>query len=106
MTHGRKEVRPGIERERCEDVAARQMMLENSALGGRQRAGGWTMQVAQQVALAISSHAIAQDEIVHPSANVDRIDLNKPAMRQCGGDIGRGGIEEQSTAMKAAGIER
>lgn len=52
------------------------------------------MEVAGQIALPIALDPVAQDRIVHPSADVDRIDLDVAVAAQ-GCRHGRGGDVEQ-----------
>ena len=63
------------------------------------------MKVANQIALAIAGHAVAQDKIVHSAADINRINLNEAETIKRGGDIGHGRVEQQRTAMKTPGIK-
>src|SRR5438876_11013256 len=65
VMHRREQIWPGVEGQGGEDVAAGQMMLEGAALGSVQRACCVTVQVAHEVALAITGDAIAEAAVVH-----------------------------------------
>ena len=52
------------------------------------------MKVANEVALAVAGHAVAEDEIVHPATDIDRINLNETEMIKGGGDVGDKRIEQ------------
>src|SRR6266550_1431818 len=54
VMHRREQIWPGIEGQGGEDVAVRQMVLEGGALGSRQRVCCVTVQMAHEVALAIT----------------------------------------------------
>ena len=62
------------------------MMLERRALIWRKWCVG-TMEMPHQIAFAISQNAVAQDEIVHPPTNIDRVDLNVTVMGQRSVDV-------------------
>ncbi|MEJ1972301.1 MAG: hypothetical protein WDM96_07510 [Lacunisphaera sp.] len=92
------------------------MVLEGNAAGGgqpipAQRAtpleqglrGGLAMQVAHQVAFAVVADAIAQDQIMHPAADVDRVDLDIAVMGEGGGEIGRRLVQQQGAPHEATG---
>jgi len=106
MAHRSQKMWPGIERQRGEDVASGQMVLEGCALGSRQRAGGSTMKVANEVALAIPDHTVSEDEIMHPPTYVDRVNLDETQVIECSPDTGRRRIEQDGAAMKTASVER
>ena len=57
------------------------------------------MQVAHEVALAITGDAIAEDEIVHPATDVDWVDLNEAMVSEYSREAGRRGIEEKRAAL-------
>jgi hypothetical protein len=71
---------PGIERQRCQHVAVGQMMLESGALLGWQRNGS-AMQVAKEVIFAVANNPVAKNQIMHPAADIDRVNLNKTKVR-------------------------
>jgi len=106
VPHRSQEIWPGIERQRREDVGAGQMVLESGALGRRQRTGRGAMKMADEVAFAIPGHAVAEDEVVHPAADVDRVNLGETMVSECGIDTGSRCIEQKRAAVEAAGIER
>ena len=64
------------------------------------------MKMANEIPLAISGHAVAEDEIVHSATDVDRINLNETEVINGGSDIGHRRIKQQGAAMKTPGIER
>jgi hypothetical protein len=66
--------------------------------------GAVAVEVAHEVALAVARHAVAEDEVVHAAAHVDRVDLHVGVVREGGGDVGRGGVEEHRAAVEAAGV--
>ncbi len=80
-------------------------MFESDALMGHQ---GYvvTMQVSHEVAFVITGDAVAGDEIMHPAADVDGIDLHVTVVGKDRGDIGRRGIKEDGATVKAAGDGR
>jgi hypothetical protein len=53
-----------------------------------------------EIALAVASDAIAKDEIVHPTADVDRVDLNITEMFEGMVDASDRFIEQHSTTVK------
>jgi len=59
--------------------------------------------VAHEVAFAIVGHAVAQDQVVHATADIDRIDLQETVVFKCSGDIRSGLIEKQGPLHKPAG---
>jgi hypothetical protein len=61
------------------------------------------VQVPHQFAFAIAVDAIAEDEVVHPAADIDRVDLNVTQVSQGGRHIRRRGVEEQGPAEETAG---
>src|SRR4051812_16315993 len=62
-----------------------------------------TVEVAHEVTFAVAADAIAQDEVVHATAHVDRVDLDVPVVRQGGGQVRRGLIQQQRAPHEAAG---
>ena len=81
-------------------------MLEGDPLFGRKRRDS-AMKVPHEIAFAIGHDAIAQNEIVHPSAYVDRIDLHITVVTQRRRDAGQRRIEIQdSPGEKARRAER
>lgn len=102
LFHRGEEVRPRFEREGDERVVAGEMVLERGALRGRERRIGAAVEMAHEIALAVTGDAVAQDEIVHASADVDRIDLHETVMRERGGDVGRRLIEQETGAGETA----
>jgi hypothetical protein len=57
--------------------------------------------MAHEIALAIAGDAVAQNEIVHAAADIDRIDLHTAEVTQRGGEVGQGRIEMLHPAEKA-----
>ena len=74
---------------------------------GEPQVGGQYFPVAVHVlhesALAIASHAVAQDVIVHAPTDVDWIDLHEAEVAQDGGDFRRGLIEEHGAPVETPG---
>ena len=66
----------------------------------------FAVNVAHQIAFAIICHAVAQDQVVHATADIDRIDLHETVMIKRGGDIRSGLIEKQGPLHKPAGCFR
>ena len=66
----------------------------------------FAVNVAHQIAFAIVGHAVAQDQIVHAPADIDRVDLHESVVIKRGGDIGSGLIEKQGPLHKPAGCFR
>jgi len=60
----------------------------------------------EQGPLAITGDAIAQDEIVHATADVERVDLDVAQMRQGRSGIGERLIQAERAAQEAAGDRR
>lgn len=57
-----------------------------------------------QCALAVVRDTVAQNEVVHAAADVDRVDLHVAVMGEGGGDVRRGGVEQQRAAHEATGV--
>ena len=64
------------------------------------------MQVAHEIALAVAGHAVTQDVIVHPPADIQRIDLDVAVMGERRADVGVRRVEPERAAQEAAGGER
>ena len=90
---------PGVECERCQNVAVWQMVLKSTALLGPQW-DGTAMQVTQEVTFTVTDHPIAKNQIMHPPANVYWINLNESKVRQDCIDAFRGRIEQHCPPMK------
>ena len=60
------------------------------------------VKMPREIALAVVAHAIAQNQIVHASADIDRVDLHVPEMRESSVDAGKRGIEALGAANKLA----
>src|SRR5439155_23017716 len=105
LPHRCQQIGPGIQRQRRQNIAVRQMMLEGPALGSSQPARWLPMQIIIEVPLAIVCHTVAKNEILHSATNIDWIDLNKPVMIQCRTDADSRLIEQQSAPMKSPRIE-
>ena len=106
MSHCREKMWPGIERQRCQHVAVGQMMLESGTPRRVQRAGWRAMQMANEVALTVTGHAVAEDVVVHPATNVDRVHLNEALVGKRRVNAGHRLIEQQGAPVKAARVER
>lgn len=100
--HGREEMRPRSEGKGGEVAGEGMMMLERRTRGGGENRI-IAMQVAHEVAFTVAGHAVAQDEIVHAAADVDRIDLHIAEMRDHAGDGAGGRIDQRGPAQEAAG---
>jgi hypothetical protein len=46
--------------------------------------------VPHEIAFAVTGDTVAQDEVVHAPANVDRVDLHITVVGEGGGDAGSG----------------
>ena len=62
------------------------------------------MNQSVEVAFTIVPDTVAQDEIVHSTADVDRIDLNVPLVLQDRGDRRAGHVEKLRPAHELAGF--
>src|SRR4051812_13944290 len=98
-THCRQQIGPSIERQRGENIAARQMMLERGALASRQRAGLPAMQMPKQVAFPIIRHTVAKNKILHAPADVDWVQLNEAMMSERRSNLGHRRIQQNRSAM-------
>src|SRR5687768_15481381 len=92
-------MRPCLERKRREDPGAGHMVFKTAALLRRQRVF-LAMKKTHQVAFTIFRDAISQDEIVHPPANVERIDLNISVVQQRSLDVAMRLIEAEHVTDK------
>ena len=61
------------------------------------------MQMTHQVTLPVAGHAVAQDEVVHASADIDRVDLDIAVVAEGGAEAGGRGVQQQGAAHEAAG---
>jgi hypothetical protein len=84
--HRAGQMRPGLEWKSDQNPAVRHVMLERAPLR-RGKRSGVAVQVAHQVALAIAGDAIAQNQVVHPPADIERIDLDVPMPVEGGTDV-------------------
>jgi len=98
-------VGPRVEGEGDEDVGVGQVVFERPALVGGQRFFV-AVQMAHKIALVMAGHAVAEDVVVHASANIDRIDLHVAEVSENGGDVGGGLIERHGMAVKTPGQQR
>jgi len=105
VTHRRKEIRPGIERQRCENVAAGKWCSKAERWP---RPAGWfaAVQMAKEVAFPITGHAVAKDKVVHSAADVNWVQLNEAMVCERSSKVRRRDIEENRAPMKAPSIER
>lgn len=60
------------------------------------------MNVPHQVMLSIVSHPISQDEILHPTTDIDWVDLDKPQMFKRCRDITKACIESCGPAHEGS----
>lgn len=60
------------------------------------------MQPLHEIAFAITADARSQDVILHPAADVDRIDLDEPVVANRRGSVGVGFDQAESVEHKAA----
>src|SRR5690349_5576025 len=98
-------MRPRIQSQRRQHICSRQMMLEGGALGRRQWAGGIPVQVPYEISFGITAHAIAQYKVVHPAANIDWINLNKPVVIESRLDAGYRLIEQHSPTVQPPSLQ-
>ena len=77
-------------------------MFEGAAFGRRERRLR-PVDISQQVALAVTRDPVAQDEIMHAPADVDRVDLHVAVVGEGGAHVGHGSVEQQRPAHKTAG---
>src|SRR5436309_2728189 len=94
LPHRRQQMRPGPKFQRGENVAVGQMVLEDFAFIRRQRPFQRTVEITDEVTLTIPCYSITEDQIMHPPAHINRIDLNETVMRQRSADF-RYAIVEQ-----------
>lgn len=74
-------MRPRFEGKRHEHLRFRHVVLERRACRRRQRRTA-PVQVPHEIAFAVAAHAVPQDVIVHPAADVERIDLDVAVVGQ------------------------
>jgi hypothetical protein len=98
-------MRPRLQWHGGQHVAAGHMMLEGGSFTWRQRLAWKTVQVTNEITLAVTCHPVPQNEVVHPSANVYRINLDEAVVIQCGSDIMGGLVKQQGSTMKASGVD-
>src|SRR5215213_5177156 len=75
--HCSKKVWPRLQRKRDQDAAAGQVMFKRTALVRGSRLG-LTVQETHQVTFAVTGDPVAQNQVVHPAADINRIDLYIP----------------------------
>ena len=104
--HRRVEVGPRLEGERDEDVRGRQVVLERGALGGGEPAPALLpVKVPHEAALPVPGDAVPKDVVVHPAADVDRVDLHVAVVREHRSDVGGRGIDEVRPPQEKAGLQ-
>jgi hypothetical protein len=64
------------------------------------------MEITNESALAIASHAIAQYKVMHSAANIDWINLDETKVSKGSCNIWRRSIQQDSAAMKSPRIQR
>ena len=83
----------------------RQMMFEGFPLGGEERRlVRRAVKKTSEIAFPIICHAVAQNQIVHPATDVDRVDLHIPMMRQDRGKCCYWCVQEHCAAMESPGF--
>jgi hypothetical protein len=78
------------------------MMFEGASIRRKQRRCHIAMEMAHEIPFAIIADAIPQDEIMHATADVDRIDLNVAVVGESVPDVGDWFVEQQRSTHKAA----
>ena len=61
------------------------------------------MEKAHEIAFAVACDAVAQDQVVHASADVDRVDLHVAVVGEGGGEIGCRRREQQGPTDETTG---
>lgn len=97
-------MRPGIERQGGQHVCVRKVVLKGGSLCRSDGSAIDAMEMTHEVILPVIAHAIPKNQIMHPPAYVDRIDLNKTKMSQSRSYVGQRRIEKQRAAVKTPGI--
>jgi hypothetical protein len=62
------------------------------------------VQVAHEIAFTIPRDAIAQDQVLHASADVDRVDLDPRQVVQRRSDGWARSVEQDGATMEPAGV--
>ena len=62
------------------------------------------MEKPNEITFAIPGHAVAKNQVLHPAADVNRVELNETQMRKRRGDTRRRSVEQQRAPVKAARI--
>jgi hypothetical protein len=62
--------------------------------------------MAHEVTFAVGGHAVAQDEVVHAAADIDRIDLDVAVVGEGRADVGAGFIHHKRPTLETSGGEK
>jgi hypothetical protein len=100
--HGGEQMRPRVEREGHQNVRVGNVVLEGTALPGREGIS-IAVKVSHQVAFAVAGHAMTKDQVVHASTDIDRIDLHVAVVSERGANIADGSVEQQLASQEATG---
>jgi hypothetical protein len=87
MAHAREKVRPGGERQHSQNARAGMVLLE---CGPEMGPSGRSLQpdvrvsvhMVQQGTFAIAGHAVAKDQVMHATTDIDGIDLHVAEMQE------------------------
>ncbi len=78
-------------------------MLERGALpGGKPVITLPAVQVAHEAIFPVMGHPVSQDVVVHPAADVDRVDLDVAVVRDCLANSWRLGVKQVGAAQEPA----
>jgi hypothetical protein len=100
VLHCGQQMRPGFERKSDEDPGRRNMVFEGGTAFGRQRAAR-AMQMASKPAFVVAGNPIAQDQIVHATADIDGIHLHVTEVGKGRSDCGNGPIKQERPPLEA-----
>ena len=102
--HGTDEVRPRVQRKSHEDIGLGHVMLKGaSIIGSEHRCTA--MQVPHQVSFAVTENTVTKDQIMHPPADVDGIDLDVTKVRERRSNRCDGFVQEDHASLKAPSRE-
>ena len=100
--HCTQEVGPSFDRERNENIGIGNVVFERSSLFGTEGSGS-SMEMPHQVTFAISANSIAKNQVMHTTADIDRINLNIAVMNECVTELSDGFVEQQRSTHEAPG---